>query len=396
MPTTPSLYETTGLDIELYKPAIVAGTSYTPESYPLEGNLAERVTAYSHVIQAFGGYWSAMFALNILFEDIGTWLTRLGSHLIVFDSYGLPVWVGFVNQITITAGGLSITVGPLSSVGNRVQVVYSTVDTSTDPPTIGVRARTAVANNTAAQDRYGIIVKTLSTGGSTTVSAEQIRDTWLAENALPITAPQYMGEVASPVSVSVECLGYIHWLKFYPYNQTTNTGTANASTKIQNVLAADLNGLFSTSYFYIETNTLQVKRWEDSDSTAFSVIQGIVAMGDANSNRYLFGVYDDQVAYYEQAPTELEYEKGLSDRDQRVRLRGGLPIAPWNVRPGKWLFYTDFDTKEVIDDPNRDDYRFEFIESVTYTAPYGLQHYGGKLDNLPQILARLGLGGLSS
>jgi hypothetical protein len=76
----------------------------------------------------------------------------------------------------------------LLDVGNRISVVYTPIlDATVDPPVVGVRQPTAIAEDSDSQDRYGIVEKVLSGGTCFQADAERYRDTFLAENALPQT-----------------------------------------------------------------------------------------------------------------------------------------------------------------------------------------------------------------
>jgi hypothetical protein len=120
-----------------------------------------------------------------------------------------------------------------------------------------------------------------------------------------------------------------------------------------------------------------------------------VALGDPSDfARYTFGVYDDRQAYYKKMPTAIEYVYRLSSGSQAIETTGGARVQPWNVRPAKWLEIPDFLIGRAAGGGNlRDDPRNVFIESVTYTAPFGLTINGGKVSTLKQKMAQLGLGG---
>ncbi len=61
-----------------------------------------------------------------------------------------------------------------------------------------------------------------------------------------------------------------------------------------------------------------------------------------------------------------------------------------------YLFFSDLLTGRTLPTELRTDPRYMFIETVQYRAPNQLQLMGGKTDRLPQMLARLGLGGTSA
>ena len=388
--TTPSHSQSSGFTILVYKPAIGAGT-YTPAG-TLIGEFSHEVEQYQHTIAALGGYDSASFSINDRQENLEDWLDRLGYHVEVYNPDLVLIWEGFIDSVAVNVGALAVTRGRLTDIGNRALCVYSSVDTTTTPPTMGVRARTALANNTTSQARYGIIEKYMSVGGATQVTAEQIRDTWLAENDEPETSQQF-STGGEQTSVMVNCAGYSRWLEQYVYNQTANTGTINVSTAIQNAIAANPNGLFSTDYTGIVANTLQTQRYVNDDDTAWGYIKYLVSQGDAADGRYLFGIYAGRKARYEAMPTETAYLQRLSDPKLRVETPTGQEVKPWDVLPGRWLFYPDFFIGRITPPDRRDDPRYEFIERVTFTAPWGLSHTGSKVATLGQKLAKLGLGG---
>jgi hypothetical protein len=354
---------------------------------------------YEHTIQDFGGYWSAAMSLRGGLARIEDWLARLGWHVVTYGDGQEVCWEGFVNRVTVDAGPRTVTLGPLLDVCNRAYLVYSTVDTSTSPPTVGVRARTAVYDDTDSQGRWGIRYKVLSAGGMTATSAAYVVKRYLDERA----EPKISGSLAAAgtgLGVSVELAGYVR-LMDYPYNQTTTTGEMDLSDddgtgKLQDIIDANtaLDGIIEADYHYTDDNTLQVPAWENDDREALDLIKELVAMGDAAFGRYLFGIYAGRVPVYEAAPTDLAYHRRLSDPSGQITTPTGQPVFPWRVLPGRWLFYPDWFIGRTEPGSRREDNRYEFIESVVYTMPWGIKTRGGDTDTLPQILAQLGLSGI--
>jgi hypothetical protein len=390
----------TASHIQSLNPSIVVyepdPTGYTPTDQYLRTIFD--ADSYSHVVQALGGYWSARFTISDRQDNIEDWLDRgIGRHVEVYDNALVKIWEGFVDKVGVNLGALSSPRGPELNIGNRVSVAYSTVDTSENPPVMGVRARTALADDAASQASYGILQTLLSAGGMTAVEADQARDTYIAENKEPETSQSItLGGTQGP-SVTVECLGYVHWFTKYIYNQVANSGTLDLDAKLQAVISADPNTLFDTGFQEITANTLAVQRYENKDKKAWDLIKSLVALGDASDNRYLFGVYDDRVPRYEAAPTTLEYTMRLGEEEPRIENEAaGTRVFPWNVLPGKWLLITDFLIGKTDETDLRLDPRAMFVESVTYTAPWGLTLAGGKTDKLSQQLAKLGLAGIGA
>lgn len=355
---------------------------------------------YTQTINAIGGFWNATFRIKLRQPQIEDWLLNgIGRQIKTYDHAQQLIWKGFVNRVAINLGPLSVSRGPLLDIANRVSLIYSTVDTTTTPPTFGVRAKTDTVNDTNSQALYGILERILSSGGVTPDEANQIRDTFLEENKDPATSQEISLGGGGEPSVTVECLGDVHWLRTYPYNQTTTTGLidlSGTSGKLQDILSSDPNSVISTDFSDMVDNTLQVRAWENNDTLAWDEVKALVAQGDVSDNRYLFGIYANQRARYEQAPTTLAYQQKVTDPELRIETLSGSRVLPWNVLPGRWLFVSDFLVGQTIPSSLRLDPRAIFIESVTYTAPWGLTLRGGKTDTLPQTIAKLGLGGVGA
>jgi hypothetical protein len=278
-----------------------------------------------------------------------------------------------------------------------VHIIYSTID-PTNNTVIGTRAKTTATNDTTSQALYGILQKVLSVGGSVPADAAKIQATYLKENANPETSRSLnLGSEGgqSGVTITIDCLGYYHWLKTYVYNQTVTTGTINASAKIIAIIAAQLNSIISSTV-NITSNTVQVPAFENDDYIAHNILQDVVNRGDSSDNRWLFGVYQDRKAYYNVMPTNIEYILHLMDSAQKVESNIGAEIYPWNILPGKWLMFPDFLIGRTAETNPRYDPRCMFIEDVTYTMPWGLQLNGGKTTTLMQKLAKLGLAGVGA
>jgi len=386
----PTLYQQTGLSISYFDP--LWASAY-------QGTFTDQINTYRHELRAVGGYWSAQIRINDSQTRIEEWIENgIGRHVEVNDDAMQIVWEGFVNRITANLGEVQFEIGPMTDIGNRVKVVYSTFESGVDPPVNQNRAVTAVANDTDSQALYGIIEKILSTGGSTATQAEQNRDTWLTENAWPPTSLSVsLGRGRSP-TMSLDCLGYWHLLGLYSYENTGVTGEENLSTKIQNILGADPNSVFSTDYSRITTNTLQVEQYADGTKTAEELLKSLNALGDSSDNRYNMGIYQGQRMIYEAAPTDYAYKKRITANEDFTDPIGGV-VKPWNVQAGKWFFVPDFmigrEPPVVRVNLNRDP-RAGFIETVRFRVPREVKVNGEKLSRLDQALAKQGLAGIGA
>ena len=364
-------------------------------------HLTQQVRSYNHIIEALGGYWSAEFTIRGGRHLADDWMQEgLGRHIEVYDHSLTCIWEGFVNKLVVNYGPLAVTRGPLLDIANRVAITYSGIEYDEDEnPVVGTRTTTditdAAANDTDSQDLWGIIPKVLSTGGMEESDAEAVRNTYLENYKLPRTSKEVRSDASKETSVTVSCLGYVQWLN-WPYN-TTSTGTENASTKIENILGDTPNSSWlSYDTSHVDSNTLQVPAWEDEDRTAWSVVKNVVARGDSSQARWLFGVYAGREAFYEAAPTVVEYQQRLSQARSIVEHVDGDEVYPWKVVPGKWLMFPDFLIGQAAELNLRDDPRAMFIETVKYTMPWTVDLKGGTVDTLSALVAQLGLSGIGA
>ena len=362
-------------------------------SLNLSYTLAQATHQISPIWTAYGGYWSMSLSWNAKQSEIDEWIDAgIGRHVELYAPTTEKIWEGYVSSVSANIGSLTQTRGPLlDTVANKIRVAYSTVDTSTTPPTVGIRDFTDWAEDADSQARYGIIERVISVGGSSASNADDMRDLALNEMAEPVKDEvDNLGSTTEP-TLNIECLGYYHWLKAYAYNSAL-TGDANASTKLANVIAADPNGLLSTSS--VETNTVQVAQFENDNRMAESVVKGIVALGNATNNRTIFGIYKNRGAIYKTIPTTPIYTRTLAEPEQALKdYTTDRSIKPWEVQPGEIVFYSDLlvgrtGAGSVLADP-----RYLFIEQASYTIPWSLTLQGAKINRLDQLMAQLGLGG---
>jgi hypothetical protein len=391
--TTPSAFSNAGLSIALLSPLV--GTRTYPALW-----ITDKITSYNHTNSAFGGFDSAEIVMAGNQVDVeGIFSTGLARHVQVHNPALSLCWEGFVNEIELVIGGLTVTRGPVMDIANRVSVVYADDGSGSGvvPPVTGARMTTVVANDTASQGIYGIIEKVLSSGPRIPAEAVRERDTYLTEHSYPPTSQQLtLGRTGNQVQVTLRCLGYFHWLDTYVYNYVVDDNQIGVSTKLLRILAADTNAIFSTDYSGVTANAFLVSGYEDDDMMAMALVKSLVALGGVAYERYLFNVYDNRKIIYAAAPTDWEYQWRIADRSQNVYSRSGARVDPWDIKPGKWLFLSDFLSGRTQSANLRLDPRMVFIESVSFDAPYGLTITGGKTDRLPQLLAELSLGGIDA
>jgi len=400
-----SVYRSVGLSISAFKPSIDTSTPlYTPNGTLITDQLGQQVDSYDHEILANGGFWSARMTFSDVRQVLESWFAQgLNRHIEVYGPELTTVWEGFVNQITYSAGTLTAVHGPVMQVGNRVSVTYTPIlDATTTPPTVGTQTTTTIQDDDDSRALYGVLETVLSQGqlldDGTTDEAEQIRDTFLAENAWPQSSEELgLGDTSTP-SITLDCLGYVHRLQRYVMQDTTaatvQISNDDGTGKVQLALADDPNGMFSTDYSKTVDNAFLTSRYENDNRMAWDVITDLVGVGDVNDARYTFGVYEDRRAVYTAVPTDVQYQHRIGGAGMRLERYGsGQEIMPWLARPARWLFLPDFLTGQTVPATMRRDPRHIFVESVRYSAPWGLQISGDKVGRLDQMLAKLGMRG---
>lgn len=378
-----SIYRQSGLQIAVSAP-LVSGGAYI-------GRLSSAIESYNHSIEAMGGYWSADVSINLQESAVDDWMADgLGRHIVAVGSEGLEAWAGFVNRIDVSIGGLSVTVGPLLDITNKVRSVYSLLE-----PTgllKGAQFATAWAEDADSQAKYGVFESEININDTDSDTADVMAATYLAERAWPEVSKDFVTSGGTAPKVRLECLGYVHMLGVYTYEDLTTEGLDNASDIIATVIAADPNGFLSTDTSRIDTNATQIPAYVQQ-ATAWDVIKGIVALGDEDANRWLFGIYEDRIPTYAAIPSAVEYTQRLRDQRQAVRTPTGVEVRPWQVRPGKWLQFTDLLVGRPLGEDLSTDPRVMFVESVNFDAPYTVRLQGQKAGRFDQRLARLGLSG---
>lgn len=354
-------------------------------------SLTDKTSSYVHTIDSFGGFLDAVISFT---------LTKKEAELLFYNSIGKQVkltcnagriaWEGFVNAITIRVGGLSETVGPLLDATNYLWCVCSPMDYSVEPPSAGSSVTLPYVSDSVSIEKYGILEKVLSMGQCSIAMATYAQAVAIQDLAYPKVSGPLSFE-GSTAEITFNCLGNVHWLYAYIYDNAT-AGDTTADAKIISILGADPNGYISTDYSRIYSNAISVGIQEREHRYAADVIKEIITLGDyaVPGLRTLFGIYENRKAIYAVAPSTIEYEHHLSWNEKRVEnYLGGTKVVPWLVRPGKWLLVPDFMPQIRPPTNLNTDPRTKFIETAKYTAPLSLDLSGGKLDRLSSLLARL-------
>lgn len=359
--------------------------------------LCEELTSYSHKIDLWGGFTAGQFSVRGDELMVGDWLDQMGGrHVEVYSPGGSIVWEGFVDEPGGNAGPLSISGGSVRDIGNRVAGTYVPMDTTWTLPVYGITTPLTPINDTESQDRYGVIYLIENLGPTTPDRATDMQQRYLQDGAWPVISKDWSSDRIGESSVKVDLAGYFHYLD-YPYEDLT-AGTLAASTVVTNVLAATPNAWLTFDTTGVDTNAVVIPRTENKLRPGTSVIKDATAVGSGTPD-YLpwsFGIYEGLSVVYKEIPVDLEdlfYSQRITESTMRVETLWGAAVDSWDVRPGRWMIFTDYQTGRSPLANLRDDTRCMLIDSVSFRAPMSLQLKGAVVSTIEQVLALAGLAG---
>ncbi len=297
------------------------------------------VTNYRHKISAIGGFDTASCNIMPPPGDIEKWLdNHLGNRVAVFvDNPMEPIWEGFINRMTFSAGGYQYTIS-LDEMVNRASTIYTAS---------GAPSESAAVNNLDSQAVYGIKAGKIEMGpqGSVATARTVLRDTVLAQRAWPKASITQGGGNGT---VTVEMLGFWHTLAWETWTDSTSA-VAQANTLITTILLPGMaNGatFFNNADFAdIASNTVTILRTRNRGQTMQEILTEIAETGDG-TNIYVIGITPTDIQtgtrrlYYRAFNSTIEYTARRGD-GLRIRNLWGKLERPWTVRPDKGIRITD-------------------------------------------------------
>lgn len=254
----------------------------------------------------------------------------------IYSATDPAVWLGLVEGVNVYDGENRVGLS-LRDMANRVAVAYSYVEPGTS--TVGVRKTTAWADDTASQNEFGVKEYLHSSDGTTDAGAVQLRDTFLADHALPVAARTYAGGLgmeAGEITASIECIGWIMTLgwEYYADSSTTNTAT---STQISNILSA---AQFINSVAVETASGISTSRYRKGDETMLTELLALMEMGTTNGKTYQLAIDEARnVRVFETpADTTVSYRQRV---DGQVLSTSDEPIDGYRVEAGTWIELKD-------------------------------------------------------
>ncbi len=351
------------------------------------------VEEWEHKTTATIGYDTARFDLiddkhileEFFYYGLGRIVTRYSA-----DGNTI-VWQGQIVDMTLTEPGSRFR-RSIREMYNRVSVRYTALATGSNPPGETENSTTADADDATSQGQYGIkaLVFRPSVEKLTAGMATQFRGTVLAQYRQPRRSADYISS-ESRSRLSVICEGYGRTLGWRVYNQTSSSGTANASTIVAAINTAVGEFIASTR---VDTNTTAVNQYFNDDRTALEILQSIAGLGDSSNNRWVMHVMDGRKLIYEQVPTTVNYYRRLSDPKQSILDAMGRDVPLWEIRPNKWLRTTDAQPFTADSSALVDDIQSMYIESVNWVEKSNsLTLTGSTTDKSRMLVAQVAAAG---
>lgn len=342
---------------------------------------------YRHTISAIGGFDTASCDIAVRSREEGQqFLDQYIGNRVAFyvDNPVEPIWEGFINRMTFSAGGVQYTIS-LDEMANRVTVTY------TDPALSAVDAQmNSNANNTDSQGVYGIKHENIDIGYLRAgLGANALRDTVIAQRSWPkssITRGQGAG------LLHLELLGFWHTLGWEIWHDTsTLNSTIGAYVLI--LLAAEING---TTFFDsgdttdVAANATTYNRFHIKRGTYLDTYLRLQEIGDA-TNYHVMGITPTLFStgtrrlYYRPQNSAVEYTARQSD-GLRIRNLYGQLVPPWTVQPDRGVRVSDMliGWNGLGDNPAE-----TYIKAVDYDANQQLAIYRGDDDTSSEAAFQL-------
>jgi hypothetical protein len=252
----------------------------------------------------------------------------------VYNDIGIPVWNGFVNEVTVFLGSMSIGF-KLSGMSNKVRVFYNSIKTSG-----ASRSKyTDWEQDYDSQANYGIMERILSASDISDAAAEVRASKGLRVLSSPVHALSFEGN-ANRAYARIECLGWYYtlgWRMFRElrgYESYVGTGQLNQNLG-HGIISSEIGFNPDNNSISIIGNQLRI--FKDGEK---------VRVSGSSSNNGLFTINEIGNRTYEL----YETPSGLSDDDI---------TDAYSLMNSKYDLY---DLLKVSDSTSNDGYYF--IENV--------------------------------
>jgi hypothetical protein len=278
---------------------VTAWESFPPMELPFGEGRGLGFVKCDYENRRMGGYWQASvsvvgnsIALAQFFQD------GLGRDVKLMGTRGFTGFHGYVNGIRWHLPGGGAKYKSLDLMANRIFCRYKDASSS------DAFARSAQANDTDSQARFGIKEFPVSGGRSPSASVAA----GVATRLLPMKAwPKYAregirggGGGSQKESIDLLLRGYIQTLRWRVFNQTSGgtADTQSADLELATILAS-APFLAASSTWRLQANPMGALKYYDADQWMLDIVLGIVAQGDNIQQPWTFYLTEDRIPVFE-------------------------------------------------------------------------------------------------
>ena len=336
------------------------------------------VYSYRHTIAAVGGFDTASFEMALRPGEAQRFVTDyLGCRVHVYkDNPRGPIWEGFINRVTINAGGIVYT-RSLDEMQNKVSVFYNN---NTNSP-----SQNTEVDNLTSQAIYGVKEGVIDSGLAFPGKVAILRNTVVGQYGWPQSSVLF-NSGAGEFTAQVECMGYYHWLEWEV--PTLDTGTTSRTIskygtqgqiqqlfetigpENQSMVYCDNASDVTQNPDYVQENDQGTENNVNSTgggATYWDLMKEFAEVGDG-TNPWVAGVTETLT----DGTRRLYYRPANLTRKYLVKATSGIitnlfgkPVKPWDVRPDCMGFLSDVNVGIDTDDA---DPRQFYVQQVDYDA----------------------------
>jgi len=306
--------------------------------------------------KALGGPDSAEIDVKTTSKDsraLWEMLECLRCPIEIFDHNQACVWWGYVSEVEINVGALTVGVS-LDSMSNKVATLYET--------TTKQKATTTWAQDNDAVSIYGTKEMLLTSTVVGKSAAEFLRDEMLKYYKKPI--PQVtISEGSRELSAQLSCRGWWQTLDWRYYSAITGPDV-ETTTQIANIITAC--GEFISGTEIKDVSGISIEPFRQGDNSALFEIESLMEIGTSSGYRLLSRVTRGREVVVSAEPALDLYKIGiyiledgsLNNLWGNAGYASMCPVGEWaqlkNVIPGSLDF-------GLLADPT-----IFFVEEATY------------------------------
>jgi hypothetical protein len=341
---------------------------------------------YRHKLVAKGGFESMSATLQMSANEGEAFIEQyIGNIVRVYvDNPVEPIWEGFITRITLRAGGAVFT-RSTDNMMNRVNVTYYNADSALAQKT----EQTAVVNNTASQNLYGIKEGSIDAGvhynNADKTHKTTLRNTLLGIRAYPQISVQAGGS-SSDSLIEIECQGLVYFAYEWQ-NYKSAVTTLRQPNGIMNRLGAGGVGvIYPENLPFVATLTdrgitanasFNISEESKTGQTFWQFIKSVGEAGDG-TQQWVWGLtsVDPNLGYryfyYKPATTTINYTTQIYRDSGYVRDVYGNIVNGWEVKPDYGIRINDaFIGWNLTGTGAGDDPRVGYIETIEYDGETG-------------------------